>query len=168
VHSRALLFLAAAAGLSAADYAAEGKLWWAHIQFLADDALEGRAVGSPGYLKAVQYVETQFDKLGLKPGGTKGYLQPVRFETRQLTESSIELIVDGKAEPVAPAEATLSSRGDAQPLVEAPMVFVGYGMSIPDAGHDELKGLDLKGKIAVYVNAPAPVDAPASVKSHFS
>ena len=79
-------------------------------------------------------METQFDKLGLKPAGTKGYLQPVRFETRQLTESSLELIVDGKAEPVAAAEATLSSRGDVQPLVEAPMVFVGYGMSIPGGG----------------------------------
>jgi len=64
VHSRALLLLATGAGLFAADYAAEGKLWWAHIQFLADDKLEGRVVGSPGYLKAVQYVETQFDKLG--------------------------------------------------------------------------------------------------------
>jgi hypothetical protein len=97
VHARAwFLLAAAAAGLSAADYAAEGKLWWAHIQFLADDRLEGRAVGSPGYLKAVQYVQTQFDKLGLQPAGTKGYLQPVRFETRQITESSVELIVDGK------------------------------------------------------------------------
>jgi hypothetical protein len=168
VHSRALLFIAAATGLFAADYAAEGKLWWSHIQFLADDALDGRAVGSPGYWKAVQYVETQFDKLGLKPAGTKGYLQPVRFETRRLTESSIELIVDGKTEPVTAAEATLSSRGDVQPLVEAPMVFVGYGMSIPEAGHDELSGLDLKGKIAVYVNAQPPVAAPASVKAHFS
>src|SRR3954452_15717917 len=128
VHSRALLLFAAAAGLSAADYAAEGKLWWSHIQFLADDALEGRAVGRAGYLKAVQYVETQFDKLGLQPAGTKGFLQPVRFETRQITESSIELIVDGNADPVVAGEAALSSRGDVQPLVEAPMVFVGYGM----------------------------------------
>lgn len=168
VHSRALLLLAATAAF-AADYAAEGKLWWSHIQFLADDALEGRNTGSPGHLKAARYVESQFDKLSLKPAGTSGYFQPVRFETRQLTESSVELIRDGKTETMAAgAEATLGSRGEAPPLVEAPLVFVGYGMSIPEAKWDELAGIDLKGKIAVYVNAPAPVDAPASVKSHFS
>jgi len=58
-----------AAGLSAADYATEGKLWWAHIEFLADDKLDGRNTGSPGFLKAVQYVESQFEKLGLEPAG---------------------------------------------------------------------------------------------------
>lgn len=168
MHSRALLLLAASAAF-AADYAVDGKLWWSHIEFLADDALEGRNTGSPGHLKAAQYVESQFDKLGLKPAGTKGFLQPVRFETRQITESSVELIRDGKTEPVAAgAEATLGSRGDTAPLAEAEMVFVGYGMSIPEAKWNELDGLDLKGKIAVYVNAPAPADAPANVKSHLA
>ena len=157
-----------AAGLSAADYAADGKLWWAHIQFLADDKLEGRNTGSPGFLKAVQYVESQFEKLGLKPAGTSGYLQPIEFESRTLSASSIELVRDGKAEPVAANEATLSSRADAAPLVEAPMVFVGYGMSIPEAHYDDLAGLDLHGKIAVYVNAAGPVEANGNVKSHFS
>src|SRR5215472_4329328 len=141
VHPRAFLLLAASC-LFAADYAAEGKLWWAHIQFLADDKLEGRNTGSPGFLKAVQYVETQFDRLGLKPAGVKGYLQPVPLETRQITEASIELIRDGKAEAVVNGqEATLTSRGDVQPLVEAPIVFVGYGMSIPEAGYDDLAGV---------------------------
>jgi Zn-dependent M28 family amino/carboxypeptidase len=168
VHPRAILLLAASC-LFAADYAAEGKLWWAHIQFLADDKLEGRNTGSPGFLKAVQYVETQFDRLGLKPAGVKGYLQPVPLETRQITEASIELIRDGKAEPVVNGqEATLTSRGDVQPLVEAPIVFVGYGMSIPEAGYDDLTTVDLKGKVAMYVNAQAPVNVSGNVKAHFS
>lgn len=153
----------------AADYAAEGKLWWSHIQFLADDQLEGRSIGTPGFQKAVQYVETQFEKLGMKPAGTQGYLQPVKFEMRQIKESTIELLRDGAVEYITPGqEATLGSRGDVAPLVEAPMVFVGYGMSIPDAKYDDLAGVDLKGKIAVYVNAPAPVDVSGNVKSHFS
>jgi Zn-dependent M28 family amino/carboxypeptidase len=157
-----------ASGLSAADYAADGKLWWAHIQFLADDKLEGRNTGSPGFLKAVQYVESQFEKLGLMPAGTSGYLQPIDFESRSLSESSIELVRDGKAEPVVSGEASLSSRADVAPLVDAPMVFVGYGMSIPEAHYDDLAGLDLHGKIAVYVNAAGPADANGNVKSHFS
>ena len=153
----------------AADYAAEGKLWWAHIQFLADDKLEGRNTGSSGFLAAVRYVETQFDKLALKPGGTKGYLQPIPFETRQLVDSSIELVRDGATLPVtAGAEATLGIRGEVAPMVEAPMVFVGYGMSIPEVKYDDLAGLDLKGKIAVFVNAQPPADVPAAVKSHLS
>lgn len=168
MNTRALIVLAATS-LFAADYAAEGKLWWAHVQFLADDNLEGRPTGSPGYLKAAQYVEKRFDSLRLRPAGTKGYLQPVRFETRQIEESSIELIRDGKTEPVAAgSEASLSARGDAAALVEAAMVFAGYGMSVPESGHDELSGLGVKGKVVVYLNAPAPVELPSNVKSHYS
>ena len=158
-----------ATSLVAADYAAEGKLWWAHIQFLADDKLEGRNTGSPGFLQAVRYVESQFEKLGLKPAGTSGYLQPIRFESRTLSDPSIELVRDGKTEAIAAGEASLSSRADVpEGAVEAPMVFVGYGMSIPEAHYDDLAGLDLHGKIAVYVNAAAPVEASGNVKSHFS
>ena len=59
-----------AASLMAGDYVAEGKLWWAHIQFLADDKLEGRNTGTEGYRQAVRYVAGKFESFGLKPGGT--------------------------------------------------------------------------------------------------
>ncbi|HEY2016739.1 MAG TPA: M20/M25/M40 family metallo-hydrolase, partial [Bryobacteraceae bacterium] len=166
------LFLAAVSVLgAAADYAAEGQLWWAHIQFLADDKMEGRNVGTEGFRKAVEYVTTEFERFGLKPAGTSGYLQPVKFETRVLVdaESSLALVHDGAEESLAlGTDATLSARSDPAPLVEAPMVFVGYGMSMPEAHYDDLAGLDLKGKIAVYVNAPGPADVPGPLKSHFS
>jgi hypothetical protein len=172
---RLLLFLLGAAAVYAAgiaiDYAAEGKLWWSHIQFLADDKLGGRDTGSEGYGQAVQYVSTQFERAGLKPAGTDGYQQPVAFDKKELVagESSLELVRDGKAEPLAMgAEASLSARGDLAAEVEAPMVFVGYGMVIPEAQYDDLAGLDLKGKIAVYVSAGGPVKAPGNVKSHYS
>jgi len=168
VHRRALILLTAATLAYAADYAAEGKLWWSHVQFLADDRLEGRNTGGPGFLAAVHYVESQFEKLGLKPAGASGYLQPIRFETRQIADSSLELVRDGKAEPVAAQEATRANRGDIATVVEAPMYFVGYGMAAPEAGFDELAGLDLKGKIAVYVNAAGPVKASGNVISHFA
>src|SRR5689334_18262155 len=100
---KSLLSLFAVTSLLAADYAAEGKLWWAHIQFLADDALEGRNTGSEGLRKAVAYASAQFDKAGLKPAGTNGFLQPIHFDTRSLVEgeSSVALVRDGKAEAVA-------------------------------------------------------------------
>ena len=55
------LFLAATSLFAAAiDYTAEGKRWWAHIQYLADDKLEGRNVGTDGFRKAVEYVSAEF------------------------------------------------------------------------------------------------------------
>jgi len=167
--------LAAAAGLLGAatvfDYNAEGKLWWAHIQYLADDQLEGRNVGTEGFHKAVQYVATQFERYGLKPAGTSGYLQPIPFESRLLVEdqSSLVLVRGGAEEKVTlGAEATLSARADLAPSIEAPMVFAGYGMVIPKAHYNDLAGLDVKGKIVVYVNALGPVEAPGPLKSHYS
>jgi hypothetical protein len=107
------------------------------------------------------------EKFGLKAAGSDGYVQPVKFETRQLVdeESSASLVRDGKEEKLERADATMSARVD-EGSVDAPMVFVGYGLRIPEAKYDELAGIDLKGKIAVYVNAPGPVDAPGPVKSH--
>ncbi len=165
----AYLFLVAAAVYPAAvaiDYAAEGKVWWSHIQFLADDKLGGRDTGSDGYQQAVTYVSGEFERAGLKPLGTDGYQQPVKFEKRELVaaESTAVLVRDGKSEPLG----NLSPRGDLAPEVEAPMVFVGYGLVIPEVKYDSLAGLDLKGKIAVYVNAGGPVEAPGPVKSHYS
>ena len=74
------------------------------------------------------------------------------------------LVRDGKSEPLG----NVSPRGDLAPEVEAPMVFVGYGLVIPEAKYDGLAGLDLKGKIAVYVNAGGPVEVSGAVKSHYS
>jgi hypothetical protein len=59
------------------DATAEGKRWWPHIQFLADDKLEGRNVGTPGFEKAIEYAEGQFRAIGLQPGGASGFRQPL-------------------------------------------------------------------------------------------
>jgi len=164
------LFLVTAISLLAADYAAEGKLWWAHVQFLADDKLEGRNVDSEGLKQAVSYVAGQFDKIGLKPAGTSGYLQAVKLETRLIVpdESKLALFRNDKEEPLVwGQDASLTARSEATGPVDAAMVFVGYGMSIPDAMWDDFAGQDLRGKIAVFVNAPAPVDVSGNLKSHF-
>jgi hypothetical protein len=151
--------------------ASEGKRWWSHVEFLAADALEGRNVGTAGFDQAAAYVEAQFREIGLKPGGPSGYRQPVKLESRVLIpeQSRLLLVRSGKEEPLTLREdATLSARGELDGTVEAPMVFVGYGLSIPEVKWDELDGIDVRGKIAVYVNTPAPVDVAASVRSHVS
>ena len=167
---RAYLLLVAAITLSAADFAVEGRLWWAHVQFLADDKLKGRDTGSEGLRQAVTYVESQFDKNGLKPAGTSGYLQPVKFERRRVTpeESRLTLIRGDKGDEeerlIWAQDATIAARSEATTL-EAGMVFVGYGVSIPGKWDDF--DTDVRGKIAVFLNAPAPADVNGNVKSHF-
>ena len=95
------------------DFTFEGKRWWTHIEFLAGDALEGRNVGTPGFEKAVAYVETQFQDIGLKPGGASGYRQPVELESRELVpaQTKLALVRNGVEEPLTLREdATLNAR----------------------------------------------------------
>src|SRR6476659_8177607 len=97
------------------DLTAEGKAWWAHIQFLADDKLEGRNVGTPGYEKAVDYVESQSKAIGLRPAGTAGFRQPVKYDSRKLAadQSRLVLVRDGKEEPLAIGQdGSLNARGE--------------------------------------------------------
>ncbi len=88
------------------DWDARGKAWWVHIQYLADDKLEGRGTGTEGFAKAAAYVTDQFQKAGLQPAGVHGYAQPLEFNVLQLDESqsSLEFVRNGKAEPVQFAE----------------------------------------------------------------
>ena len=174
-HSLLPIFLVVATSLTATtaaqspDLLSEGKAWWAHVQFLADDALEGRNVGTPGYEKAVDYVESQFKAIGLTPAGTSGFRQPVKFDSRKLAadQSQLVLVRDGKEESLAiPQDGSLNARGELNGSKDASMVFIGYGLSIPDAGWDDLAGVDVRGKIAIYVNAFAPVKVSDNVKSH--
>ena len=162
-----LLF--AAAALVVVDPAAEGRRWWSHIEYLASDALEGRDVGSPGFEKAATYVEQQFKEIGLRPGGIGGYRQPVKFESRVLLadQSKVALVRNGEEQPLILREdAALNPRSELDGAIDAPMVFVGYGLSVPEAKWDDLAGLDLHGKIAVYVNVMGPLDVSDNVKSH--
>ena len=150
-------------GVSAAGEPAAAR-WWAHVRFLADDKLEGRETGSGGHLAAARYVADRFREAGLRPAGTDGYLQPVRFRSRRIVEarSRLALVRGGNAEPIVLGdEATISMRVDPAPTLDAALVFVGYGLRIPELAYDDLSGLDLEGKIAVYVaGAPSRLSRP--------
>ena len=165
---KALLLFAAGAGVFAANQP-DGSRWWSYVQFLASDDLEGRNTGSPGHKKAADYVAAQFERDGLKPAGTEGYIQPVRFKTLQIDESgsSIDLIRNGREEKVTLGDdAIISSRVDPAPLTEAGLVFVGYGLKAPEKNYDDFAGVDTKGKIAVYF-AGAPSSVSAALASHY-
>ncbi len=148
----------------------DGNAWWDHVKFLADDNLEGRETGSEGLRKAETYVVEQLTKSGLEPVGTRGFYQPVKFVSREIVEkdSSAALVSDGKAEPLVLGEdAYFNARFDLVPEeITAPLVFVGYGLQIPETNYDDLAGLDLKGKIVVYL-AGSTAETPTALSAHY-
>jgi Zn-dependent M28 family amino/carboxypeptidase len=148
----------------------DGKTWWKHVQVLADDNMEGRETGSPGLRKAQAYIVDQLTKAGLQPAGSNGFYQPIKFVQREIDESnsSAALVRDGRAEPLNLGEdAYFSARVNLAPEeVTAPLVFTGYGLQVPEKGFDELAGLDLKGKIAVFL-AGSPEEIPGPLASHY-
>lgn len=143
--------------------------WWSHVTFLANDSMKGRDTGSPEHRKASEYIAEHFKKAGLAPGGTDGYFQPVKFRSRRIVEaqSSFSLVRSGKAEPVVLGDdATFSMRIEPSASVEAPLVFAGYGLQVPESKHDDLAGLDLKGKIVVLLTG-APSGIPGPLLAHY-
>jgi len=147
----------------------DGKTWWGHLKVLADDSKQGRETGSEGLASAEAYVVSQLTQAGLQPAGVKGFYQPVKFESRQIIEKdcSLSLIRDGKATPVALGEdAFFGTRVDLAREVEAPMVFVGWGLTVPEKNYDDLAGLDLHGKVAVTISG-APSEIPGPMAAHY-
>jgi len=156
-------------GQSAPKSAFDGKTWWDHVKVLADDNMEGRDTGSAGLRKAEAYVVDQLKRSGVQPAGTDGYYQPVKFFSRQIveTDSSAALVRDGKVEPLTLGDdVIISSRIDVAPEAEAPLVFVGYGLTVPENNYDDFSGLDMKGKVAVILSG-SPAEIPGPLASNY-
>ena len=167
------LFAAAQSADPGADEA-QGKQWWAHVQYLASDAMQGRQTGSAEYLKAAAYVVEQFRSYGLQPAGVDGtWYQPVHFDVQRVlaSQSSISLIVDGKPTPLVLGDDAILGTRLAQPKsIDAPLVFIGYGLHLPEVKYDDFDSAEvpwasLKGKIVVYING-GPADLPGPLKSY--
>ncbi len=158
---------------------ARGKAWWAHVQVLADDSMRGRLTGSEDYLRAAAYVVGKFKSYGLEPAGLKGadgkpsFYQPVKFDVTRViaAKSSMALVADGKKTPLVLGEdAILGARGAQPKEITAPLVFIGYGLHLPEAKYDDFDSADvpmasIKGKIVVYING-GPAELPGPLKSY--
>jgi hypothetical protein len=173
--------VAAAASLQAAGSQADatndearGKAWWAHIQVLADDSMRGRQTGSQEYLRAAGYVVRHFKAYGLAPAGVGGsYYQPVHFIEQWVNaqKSSLALVIDNQPQPLTLGQdAILSSRSPEPQSVDAGLVFIGYGLHLPESGYDDFNSADvpaasLRGKIVVVING-GPAELPGALKSY--
>jgi len=131
-----------------------------HVRVLASDEFEGRAPATPGEEKTIAYVVGELEKAGVQPGGRNGaWTQDVPLVRAQVDgEVSAAVKVGGALQALANGDdVVLQSLSPVEriDIVDAPLVFVGYGISAPERGWDDYKDVDLKGKIAlVLVNDP--------------
>lgn len=137
----------------------------ADIAYLADDKLQGRAPGTPGYQMAVDYVTQRLKEIGAKPAGENGtWIQTVKFRKSFSTDGL--MTIKGGPELKKGTDYTISSNpSKASVTATADLVFVGYGASQPKLGYDDYAGVDVKGKIVVVV-AGVPDQFSSSVSAH--
>jgi Zn-dependent M28 family amino/carboxypeptidase len=165
----AFLLLAGCATVAPPTPEERAGRWWGDVAALADDKMEGRLTGTPGYLRSADYVVARLKEIGLEPAGTKGFFQEVAFEEQfvDAAASRASLVSGGRTVPLSIPGDMIVGRGlgPRPESVEAPLVFLGYGLHIPEAGHDDFAGVDLEGKIAVVVSG-GPADISGALKSH--
>jgi len=139
----------------------------AHLAFLADDLLEGRGTGQRGGSLAVRYLETQAAAIGLQPavkgGAGAGYRQAITMIGQStLPASSLQFTVAGKDLAPQPGVDVVfgNADGHAQSRIDAPIVFVGYGIHDEGEHWNDFAGADVKGKLIIaMVNDPQPTAA---------
>lgn len=144
----------------------------AHLEFLADDLLEGRDTGSRGYEMAAHYVTSEFKKIGLQPAGDNGtFQQRVPFRKTYLNQQTTSAVIeiDGKSITLDYPEQYMMG-GDAtatQSKVTAEAVFVGYGLVADEFNHNDYAGLDVEGKIVVALTG-RPTSWPSEEGAHLA
>jgi hypothetical protein len=144
----------------------------AHVEFLADDLLEGRGTGTRGHDIAAKYVAAQFEAMGLKPAGVNGsYFQPIPFRSVLIVpeQTSIKLARNGNEETLMYGE-DYYGVGDPRQQVSSltgQVVYVGHGVTAPDFGIDDYKGIDAKGKIVAFLRTRDP-HLPPSEGAHYA
>ena len=138
----------------------------ATVKYLSDDALEGRGTGQKGGDKAADWIAAQFKSYGLLPAGDNGtYFQSVNFygvttDSKQtqfafVPRSGSEIALKFADDYVA-TDQTHSEKSE----INAPIIYVGYGIKAPEYNWDDYKGVDLKGKVALMLVNEPPSDDP--------
>jgi len=134
------------------------------VKYLSSDELEGRGTGQKGGDAAADWIAAQFKSYGLKPAGPKGsYFQDVPMVgVKTLAQTTFDLVPkDGAPVPLKNLDDYVASNESQSPMADfdAPIVFVGYGITAPEYQWDDYKGVDLKGKVALlFVSEPESND----------
>jgi len=129
------------------------------VKTLSSDAFEGRAPGTPGEDKTVDYIRAQFERIGLKPGNGADWFQTVPMqETTADENTTMTITVDGKPHSLEfGSDMVVGTRSGKQQVTldASDLVFVGYGVDAPERQWNDYAGIDVKGKtVVVLVNDP--------------
>ncbi len=137
--------VATSASAAAVPEAAGAERFAADVRWLADDAREGRGVGTPGLAAAQHYLADRFEALGLEPAGDGGtYFHTFDVPVAVAVEPGTTVALDGRPlDRSAFQPAGFSASADAQ----GPVVIAGWGIVAPELGVDDYKGIDVHGKI---------------------
>lgn len=172
-HAKRLLAVLALAACSAppapppapAEPAVDGQRILAHTRFLASDLLEGRGPGTRGEQLAREYIASQLQIAGCRPGGADGgFMQPVPILgiTTQVTAPFVAKGAAGDAtlQAVDDFTAVAGSPAATAAWTDAELMFVGYGITAPEQRWDDYGGVDVRGKVLLVMNDD-PSDDPA-------
>ena len=136
------------------------------VRTLASPKFAGRLAGSPGYDEAARWAARRLEKLGLRPGGDGGgYLQGFPLEYNAIESCRLAIASGGGAPRALAIPADFTCRGfTGSGNVSAPVVFAGFGLSLPERGWDDYAGLDVAGKIVLVFKDPPPFEPPRAAE----
>jgi hypothetical protein len=142
-----------------------------HVRFLSSDELRGRGNGSPELQRAAAYIEAQFASTGLQPGWKGAWMQPFElvaglavgpenWVTIEAGGTTVHLQLGSSYYPLAANAADAATGMPSTELLNVPLVFAGYGLSIPSLGYDDYAGLDVAGKaVLIFSHEPQEHDS---------
>ena len=135
-----------------------------HVRILSDDSFQGRGIGTPAEDMVVRYLSEQYAAAGFQPGGPNGqWTQDVTLNRFTASNIQAQLKFGDEAIPLTPGEQIVVSTrlpGDHVMLMDAPLVFVGYGIDAPERQWDDFKDVDVRGKILVVLVNDADFEQP--------
>jgi hypothetical protein len=138
----------------------------AHIKFLSSDEMKGRSNGSPELERAAEYIADAFGKAGLRPAGDNGsWFQSFVLDAGLIVGRDNRLTIerDGKRVTLTPVSgylplaAPINDKPDSPSVAfeNLPVVFAGYGLTVPSAGYDDYANVDVKGKVVlIFTHEP--------------
>jgi Zn-dependent M28 family amino/carboxypeptidase len=135
-------------------------------KYISDDKFEGRYPGSPGGNAAAKFIADEFAKAGLKPMGDNGtFLQQVNFVSMKVKPAeTLAVLAPAQGAPVPLQfgdDYTISDPSlNAQESIDAPIVFVGYGVDAPEYQWNDFAGIDVKGKVILCIVGDPPSKDP--------
>jgi hypothetical protein len=144
----------------------------ADMRFLADDLLEGRGTGTRGHEIAAKFMASEFEAMGLEPAGDNGtYFQsvPLRSIEPDQKRTTLSLWRGGEQQVLIFGRDFISlvDPGRTEVYVEAPVAYLGFGVTAPEQSYDDYAGIEVKGKIVALMYGAPPQFEP-TMRAHYS